>query len=641
MPMTQSLNVRLPFKSKEHDRVLQALLARKKPAKQKVENRVADFERHDDLYDCYLSDTEDSKTRKQRFQSGEPDYYTIYVPYSYATLLSAHTYWTSVFLGRTPVFQYTGRHGEPQMKVQSVEAIMDYQFQIGSMGAPMFQWFHDAPKYGYAVLWDYWEEEWVQSSSVEEVPETLFGVPIPGRVKKVRKTVRTIGYQGNKVFTVHPAHFWPDWRVPLTRWQDGEFVARQVEISHNDLVRGKVQQRYQNVDEALRCAKAGRKDDSSYSGGAWMELPREDEENLHDITGTNGVRGFEMVIDLIPADWKLGSSNYPEKWVFTVVDDKVIVEARPFGRYHNEFPVSVIPMDFDSYRSYSVSLLDRLTPLNDAMTWLLNQHFFNVRASLGNNFVFDPSRVVTKDLTRRGTSKLIRLKETAYGTDIRSVIQQLPVADVTRGNIPDMQELAEFIARASGVNENLMGQVHPGGRKSATEIRTSSTMGINRLKTIAEYWSMIAFAPLGQRLLSNTQQYYDQEQQYKIAGGLAAEAGTIQVTPEMLTGKFDFVAVDGTMPIDRYAQANLFREIIMGAGKMPFIAQKYDMAKMFGWMVQLAGVKNIKQFEVQVVPDQMMPGMIQQGNMVPMSETAGDLDAVPEPGQIPGMGATG
>jgi hypothetical protein len=639
--MKQSLNVRLPVDSKQHKFILQALLARKTPAKNKIEDRVSDFERHDDLYDCYLADTEDTKLRKQRYQSGEPDYYTVYIPYSYATLLSAHTYWSSVFLGRTPVFQFTGRHGEPQMKVQSVEALMDYQFQVGHMAAPIYQWLHDAPKYGYGILWDYWDEEWVQTSVVEEVPSTFFGMPMPGESKKIRKTIRTKGYMGNKIFNVHPSHFWPDWRVPLTDYQRGEFVARMVEYNWNDLVRGETQGRYQNIEEAKKLANGARKNESSYSGGAWQELPKEDREYISHITAVDGATGFEIVIDLIPKDWKLGSSTYPEKWVFEVVDDKIIIAARPYGRYHDEFPVALLPMDFDAYKSYSTSMLDRLMPLNDAMTWLLNQHFFNVRSSLGNNFIYDPSRVTYKDLTRRGTSKLIRLKPNAYGQDVRSLIQQIPVSDVTRGNIPDMQELAEYAARAFGVNDNLMGQVHQGGRKSATEIRTSSSMGINRLKTVAEYWSAIAMTPLGQRMLSNTQQYYDQEQQFRIAGDLSQDAGPIAVSPDMITGQFDFVAVDGTMPIDRYAQANLFREILMGAQKMPFIAQKYDLAKMFGWMAQLGGLKNIKQFEVQVMPDGMVPGQVAAGNVVPMSEATRDLTAVPEPGQMPGMGSTG
>jgi hypothetical protein len=103
---------------------------------------------------------------------------------------------------------------------------------------------------------------------------------------------------------------------------------------------------------------------------------------------------------------------------------------------------------------------------------------------------------------------------------------------------------------------------------------------------------------------------------------------------------YDFVPVDGTMPIDRYAQANLWRETLMGAAKIPQIAGRYDIGRMFGWMAQLAGLKNIKQFEIQVQPDAAVMQGMQRGNMVPMSKETPESLASVEPGQIPGMGRT-
>jgi len=248
--------------------------------------------------------------------------------------------------------------------------------------------------------------------------------------------------------------------------------------------------------------------------------------------------------------------------------------------------------------------------------------------------------VVVKDLYRRGVSKLIRLKESAYGTDIAKVIQQIPVTDVTGRHFNDIQNVTEMLNRVYGGNDNLMGQIHPGGRKTATEIRTSSTFGVNRLKTVAEYWSATGFVPLAQRLLQNTQQLYDEEMQFRIAGDLAGEAQFINVSPDQIGGMYDFVPVDGTMPIDRYAQANLWRETLMGAAKVPQIAGRYDIGRMFGWMSQLAGLKNIKQFEIQVMPDEAAMMGAQQGNLVPMAKRSPEALASVEPGQISGMGRT-
>jgi hypothetical protein len=74
-------------------------------------------------------------------------------------LMSAHTYWTSVFFGRTPIHQYSGRHGETEMQVQALEALIDYQVEVGRFTGPYYVWFYDAGKYGMGILGEYWDVE--------------------------------------------------------------------------------------------------------------------------------------------------------------------------------------------------------------------------------------------------------------------------------------------------------------------------------------------------------------------------------------------------------------------------------------------------------------------------------------------------
>jgi hypothetical protein len=159
--------------------------------------------------------------------------------------------------------------------------------------------------------------------------------------------------------------------------------------------------------------------------------------------------------------------------------------------------------------------------------------------------------------------------------------------------------------------------------------------------------SALGFAPLGQMLVSHTQQYYDAELKFKIAGDLMldAQSALMTVNPEMITGSFDFVPVDGTLPIDRYQQANLWRELLMGLRQMPEIQMQYDTGRIFAWVAQIAGLKNILRFKL--APDAQLVKQAQMGNVVPMPQpgrTAPRSTAQatsPEPGQISGMGATG
>lgn len=655
--MSDSLNVELKFGSKKHQRVLEALLARKRLSEQKMDNIMDRLNRSDEMYRCYVNETEADREADREREAGKEEFTTVHVPYSYAMLLSAHTYWTSVFLGRSPILQYVGRHGESEMQVQAVEALMNYQVHVGKMVAPLYVWFHDAPKYSFGVVWSYWDREIIQTSRIVEEPKTFMGMPLPGTERKVKRTVRVPGYEGHRLMNVSPYDYLPDPRVPINEPQRGEFVGRKIKVAANYFARGEASGRYFNVNaardskkikERLRDATADMY--STISGGSERSRALGEEADLSDV----GLKeGFEMVVDLIPAEWGLGEARTPEKWVFTVVEDVVIIEARPQGALHNEFPVSVIQYELDGHNFVNRSMIEVLAPLTNTLNWLFNTHFFNVRAALNNSFVVDPYRVVIKDLTRRGAGKIIRLKETAYGTDVRQAITQLPVADVTQNHVREAQLVAEMMQRAVGVNDTIMGMVNSGGRKSATEIRTSSTMGINRLKTVAEYWST-AFEGLSQRLLQGTQQYYSAERTFRIAGDLMSEGTqTMVVTPESIAGFFDFVPVDGTMPVDRYAMANLWRETLMGITKIPGMASQYNIPGMFEWMAQLAGMKNIRQFRINVMSDQAALQQAEAGNIVPLggqngraqgANAGGDENYAgrnAEPSQISGVGPTG
>jgi hypothetical protein len=276
---------------------------------------------------------------------------------------------------------------------------------------------------------------------------------------------------------------------------------------------------------------------------------------------------------------------------------------------------------------------------------------YNVRSILNNKLIVDPSRVVMKDLTATD-NRAIRLQPRAYGQDPRGVVHQLAVGDVTQNHLRDMQVVMELIQRTTGVSDNIMGMTNTGGRKTATEVRGSSTMGINRLKTTAEWWSAIGFGPLAQIALMNTQQYMDEEQTVRIVGDIPANGMlTMPVSPEDILGQYDFVPVDGTMPIDKYALANLWREMLAGMRQMPEIGMQYDMAGIFAWVAQLAGLKNIKQFRLQAQDMGQLQNGVQQGNLIPIPGRRGgrpqpgggqrDPSRVPEPGQISGMGSTG
>jgi hypothetical protein len=221
-----------------------------------------------------------------------------------------------------------------------------------------------------------------------------------------------------------------------------------------------------------------------------------------------------------------------------------------------------------------------------------------------------------------GPGFIWRLRPEAYGTDISKMFHQVPIVDVTKGHVGDMQTMLSFGERALGVNDQMMSVLNTGSsRKTATEVRTSTGFGVNRMKTICEYMSATAFSPHAQKLVQNSQQLYDKVAKMRIVGDLALDAGPQfrDVSPKDIAGFYDFVPVDGTLPVDRMAQATLWKEVFASSRNLPpSVLGSYDWAKMFGWMATLGGLKNIHQFKVQVVPDAQARAQADAGNVVPL-----------------------
>lgn len=639
---------KIPFKSKQHVTLRERIRARRSMSEEKMRNRFQDWRDMEDQAIFHIKESELDKLKKAKKKgTGEHDYTTLEIPYSYGMMMSAHTYWSTVFLGRDPIMQVSARHGEPQTSVMAMEALLSYQTHTGGAMMPYFIWLYDAAKYGLGIIGQYWEEEHEVVSRIVEEQKTFMGIPLEGKTVKRKIVERIPGYAGNKAFNVRPYEFYPDPRVPLARLQDGEFCGREVPVGWNSIARGAQEGRYFNVAELEKRLRATPQPDSDIAEFAergsenidWPDPIQGQSRHTQEMLGNEYVMLMEMYIELIPKDWGLGQSEFPEKWVFTLANDDVIIGARPLGEYHNNFPFYVLEQEIEGYGLFKRGMMEQMQPMNDTLSWLVNSHFFNVRAALNNQFVFDPSKINLQDMLSKDPGKMIRIRPDAYGTDVRTAVSQLPVADVTRTHLQDIIGVQQLMQQAVGVTENVMGLVNPGGRKSATEVRTSTSFSVNRMKTIAEYMSAMGWQPMAQDMIKSTQQHYDQEQKFRIVGTLPVSEPFMDVTPESITGFFDFVPVDGTLPVDRFAQANLWKEILLNIVNMPGIAQQYDIAGMFNFMASLGGIKNINQFRININPDAQMEDQVQRGNTVPVQGEGGvNLN---EPGQVPNIGPTG
>lgn len=639
-----------------HKKVLEALNSRFRYSASKMSGMHSKWRKAEDQFIAYIPESEtDARKRNARETQGKQDYTTIMLPYTYASVMSAHSYWTSIFLSRSPIFQYSGRHGESEVQTSAMEALIDYQVQVGKMILPIFFWLLDPGKYGVGILGQYWCEETRYVSQNVQVPQSFLGFPT-GKTKMQTQTQEVPGYHGSKLFNIRPYDFYPDPRVALWDVQRMEFCGYAIDLGWNEILAKAKSGEYISAN----CEWARRKGFSGSSarpqGSSQVDLPNAidgDFEAATDLNNTGPFAGIILHVNLIPSEWGLGDRDYPEKWVFTCLSQQnagqnntttatlgVIIGARPLASLHDKHPFFVLETEPDAYSFLPRSMAEVTEPIQRTMDWLINSHMYNVRNALNIQFLLDPAKVVMSDFKNPLPGGGVRLRPGAYGTPINQVLGQIQVQDVTSQHIGNMQYLDMFGQKATGINEQILGMVNTGGRKTATEVRSSSSFGVNRQKTITELFSAMGFDPLSEVLVQDSQQWFDADMKLRIAGDQVLQAGEkfLQVNPQLIQGFFDFVPVDGTLPIDRFAQANLWKEILAALPKMPQIMMQYDVGKIFAYTAQIAGLRAINKFRIQVQPDANLAAAAQAGNVVPL---AGGRVNPAEPKQIPNVGPTG
>lgn len=612
----EKLQLRKGVPNKTHEFVLRQLNARKKYWKRQSRNNKT-YRDLDDMFTAYLPETAEAALSKAKRQVGEQVYVDIQIPYIYAEVMTMHTYFSSVLLSRSPIHQFSAHSGSNQQKKLAIEALISYQMLNGKNTLPLYIWLLDALKYGRGILGVFWEDRY---SYITKTQETSIIVPGGYEAQSFSEEVQEghLKYSGNRYFNVHPSTFIFDPSVPGSHIQEGEFCGRTLQLSWNELLRGEKEGTFINARFARMAAKAGKlqraNEGHEEDSGSDIQLPNSDFDASMENFGN--ADAYELAVVLVPNDWDLGSGTYPEKWIFTVVDDKYVVEARPQGALHDEFQYVVYEPEFDGYSLYSRAPGEIIRPMEDVMNWLVNSHMYNVRKSLNNQFLVDPTMVEMADVLDPLPGGVMRKKPAAFGMKGDQVMSQFNVQDVTQTHLYDLRGILDMVQRIDGVNESMQGQI-ASGRTTATEIRQANTFGTSRLKVKTEMCSHGAMQPLGMLTLANSQQYLSQEQQLRVVGDLSAQMPFVDVTRDSIAGNYDYFPSDGSMPLDRFALANLWRNLFADATRLPpELAQRLDFMRIFEHAAKLGGATDITQFRVQAMDPEQLAMQAQRGNVV-------------------------
>jgi hypothetical protein len=568
------------------------------------------------------------KADQKAAQRGEPT--KMVLPFSYAQCQTFVAFMMSLFNQRANFFeiQDTGLDGpNPEL---DAELCLNRDLRKSIFSRVQYQMYLDLCRSSFCVIKHLWEE-----TSIEEVapaapagPEqqSLFGGTVPAPTSSPMTETR-FTRQGNKVLAVSPYHFYPDVRLPLSRFQEGEFCASEDEFS---IVRLKKMQKdgmIVNVDKiqplGLEAMQTRRLNYANMSLG----------DNLKSAVGGEKGAGMCVLTEaqmwITPKDFSdtegnnpLGTDDYPTLFVIWYANDTFILKAEPINYPHNQFTYDLGEYSPDQVRVVNESLTDMVDQLQQHATWFMNSRVDNVRKVIGDKLVVDPAGIEMKDLQER--KPVIRLKTGVAKSGVDTWIKQLQLQDVTTNHIADIEKIWEFIQISTGINDNALGQFSS-GRRSAAEARTVNAGAASRLKTIATVlWEML-YAPMGQKLLLNYKNLALDE--FKRIVGDDADQARLDAMVAAVGAGMELEFFDGTAPSEKGYIAQSMQELLLGLLENPQAAMMVTQEPFRSLVVEIADLRGIRS------PERFLPPPVPTNVMA--------MPNAPTKPQLPGGPAVG
>ena len=620
-----------------HGQLIINILNRARQSYSVMQRRHPAWNRIDDTLTAFIAPDDLEKEIKAK-DARKP--ISIVVPYSFATLETILTYLSTAFL-QDPIFQYEGNSGDDQVGAKLLELCIAAQIRRSSGALALHTMWRDSIAYSIGVLAAGWKRENGHRVVEAARPQSVFGKlmgALGGDIGRKKTTVPALFYEGCDLINIDPYLILPDPNQPIHKIESMEFFGWIEERSQLELLEAELWE-----DSDLFNVRYLNHTKERFTEFTIDPSRRAKKYNLNQrrkmYGTTNSKTLINMYINLVPKDWGIGNSEYPEKWLFQIADGLVLTKCRPLDLVHNRFPVVISSPDFDGYSVAPVSRLEMIDGLQEVLNFLFNSHVTNVRRSINNMFLIDPSLVNVPDFDDPSGGLLIRLRRAAWGRGVKDVMKQLEVVDVTARNVQDAFQVMDLGSRVTGATENAMGQMRKGSeRRSATEASGAMRSVSNRMERMARVISEMAMNPLAYLLAYHTQQLMSEDTYVKIVGenleALQAEYGVqgtkAKVSPFDILVQFGVIPRDGSLPIDNTGVSEKWVNLYQVLAQNPAVAAEFDMVRIFKHIARLMGAKDVSSFQKQIQntqvttqPDQTVEDQVQRGNLVPINPEQG------------------
>lgn len=535
----------------------------------------------------------------------------VYVPLTHSQIQTFISFAVMMLTQRDSIYELSGSGVEDERPAKLAQAVLQRDLEHNKFeGILLPQWLTDAARYGLGIFKSQWTTETCPVQ--RQVPDPKWqpdpAMPAVTAAPLIPVWEDKIMYRGNKLEVISPYRWFPDTRLPLTRYREGEFCADENEYSMGELQKLQAQGLVAGLEFVPRIQ------DTAFSDRRTNVMDRASNQNFDPTVAVSDASRYALITevqlrcnpsktfidDKVAIDPTLDAEVILVVWI---ANDDRIVRISDAGYNHNEFTYDSAQFFNDQSRTLNGGIADLLAPMQDILDWLMNSRVTNVRKSVQNFMVVDPRFVDMRDLEAR--NPVLRLKGLPDGMSIDQVVKQLNVTDVTSGHLTDMQNVSNISKEATGIQENLLGQ-YSEGRRSAREASNVNANASARIQLPIKGLWQGGILPLGRKMLSNIQQGLDIPQLVSVVGIQKAMSDPLAVQSflpvdrSMLYGSYDFLIFDATLPSQRMAMAAALAqagEVLMKDPRAILVIGK-DPKLLFDEWLELMGVKNADRFNL-------------------------------------------
>ncbi len=618
--------------SDQHRKILELLMVAAKEAYDVIFDRFKVWRELDQKMNVYVELDSEEKNIQEK-DDRRP--VSIVVPIGYATRETLLTYWTAAYM-QSPILRYeASRDPNDLLGVMMLENIIEQHNIRSKLGLDLHTGWSDAFTYGFGSGATDWVTTFKYRTKYDTEIETIQGTEYRRRSLISREEI--VDFDGNVFDIFDPYNCLPDPSVPIVKVNDMNYFGHVDRMTYNSLL---LEEKYEQgeyfnvkyLDEmAVKTSRYWSADE--FNTGRYKKQGMR-QKNRPGGTASQPTDVMTMRIWLIPKEYGLGESEYPEVWKFKVAADRVIISAEQSPYDHNKLGVVTMSPDSDGHTTLPVSILEREFPLQHGIDWLWQSHVANVRKAVNNMFVVDPSRINMNDLVNTKYGMIARTRAANWGLPVKDAIFQLPVQDVTQGHITDIGFLINIDNLVFTNTQAKGGMEKRGDRVSATEARDTRSSFLSKMEKQAKLGGMQFHYDIADQFASNTIQFLRDEQYVRITGDYAqvlldeygVDAKFIRVDPRALDVRYDVTPHDGTIPSGEYAQ--VWERLMNNAASHPELYESLDFVRVWKHIARLLGAKAPEKFmkgekpniQSRVTDQGSIDEQVRKGNAVPLNQ---------------------